>query len=91
MFQRRHETTAVQYLAKFFPPDTDIATTDFLTFHAAFSRERCTHLSSDEEEQVQAYIKQQDQLAADHRDSPWWDENDYDDKPLLAENRYIQQ
>lgn len=91
LFERRHDPTAVQFLAEFLPSDSNIAAVDFLTFLGAFSRERCAHLSSEEEEQVNAYIEQQEQLAAEHRDHPWFVEDDYDDKPLLAENRYIQQ
>ena len=77
--------------ADFLPPDTDIATMDHLTFLGAFSRERCTRLSSEEEERIQAYIEEQQLLAAEHRDRPWFLDDDYEDKPLLAENRYIQQ
>ena len=91
LFERRDDPAAVLFLADFLPPDTDITKTDFLTFHGAFMRKRCTHLSSDEEEQVNAYIEQQEQLVAEIRDQPWFAEDDYDDKPLLAENRYIQQ
>lgn len=91
LFEQRHKPTVVQFLANFLPPDTDISKTDFLTFLGAFSRERCTRLSSDEEEQVQTYIEQHEELVAERRDHPWFDEDDYDDKPLLAENRYIQQ
>jgi len=91
LFDQRHEPTAVQFLADFLPPNTDIAKTEFLIFLGAFLRNRCTHLSSDEEEQVQAYIEQQEQVAAEYRNQPWFAEDDYDDKPLLAENRYIQQ
>lgn len=91
LFRRRSEPTAVRFLADFFPPDADIATTDFLTFLGAFSRERCTRLSREEEEEVDAYIEQQQLLAVEHRDRPWFLDDDYDDKPLLAENRYIQQ
>ena len=64
---------------------------DFLTFLGAFSRERCTHLSDEEAEQVQSYIENQQLLATEHRDRPWFLDDDYEDKPLLAENRYIQQ
>lgn len=91
MFDQRHEPTIVQSLADFLPPGTDIAKTEFLNFLGAFLRKRCTHLSSDEEEQVQAFIEQHEQLATESRDHPWFVEDDYQDKPLLAENRYIQQ
>jgi hypothetical protein len=72
-----------------FPPDTNIATTDPLTFLGTFSRERCTRLSNEEQEEVQAYIERQQQLTTEQRDHPWSLDDDYEDTPLLAENRYI--
>ncbi|KAF9792304.1 hypothetical protein BJ322DRAFT_1102818 [Thelephora terrestris] len=89
--QREANPSAVEYLSEFLPPDTNIATLDRLTFLGAFSRERCTRLSSEEVEEVQAYIEKQQLLAAEHRDCPWFLDDNYEDKPLLAENRYIQQ
>lgn len=91
MFHQCQDPTVIGYLTKFLPPDTNIATTDLLTFLGAFSRERCEHLSNEEEEEIEAYIEQQQALAAEHRDRPWFLDDDYEDKPLLAENRYIQQ
>ena len=66
-------------------------TIDRLTFISAFMRERCTHLSADEEDKVQAHIEEQQQRAEEHRDRPWFLDDDYEDKPLQAENRFIQQ
>lgn len=91
LFQQRDDPAAVKFLVEFFPPDTDISTVDHLTFISAFLRERCTRLSSDEEYEVQAYIDHQKDLAAEHRDRPWFLEDDFEDDPLLAENRYVQQ
>ena len=54
-------------------------------------RERCTRMSNEEEQQVQAYIKENSLLAAENKHHPWLLDDDYEDKPLLAENRYIQQ
>lgn len=91
LFEQRDDPTVVGHLTSFLPIHTDISTTDRLTFLGAFARERCTHLTSDEEEEVQAYIEQQQSLVAEHRDHPWFLDDDYEDKPFLAENRYIQQ
>lgn len=91
MFEQRCDPSAVGFLLDFLPSDTDISTIGFLTFLGAFSRERCMRLSSDEEQEVQAYIEQQQLLAAEHRDRPWFLDDDFEDKPLLAENRYIQE
>ena len=85
------DPSAVEFLSEFLPPDTNIATTDRLTFLGAYSRECCTRLSSEEKEEVQVYIESQQLLAAEHRDRPRFLDDDYEDKPLLAENRYIQQ
>ena len=90
LFKRRNDPTAVKFLTDFFPPDTDIGATDYLPFLSAFLRERCTRLSRDEEEKVQAYIQEQDLMVTEQRDLPWSIDDDYDDDPLLAENRYIQ-
>ena len=91
LYDRRHDPSAIEFLSEFLPPDTNITTIDRLTFLGAFSRERCTHLSSKEKEEVQAYVERQQLLAAEHRDRPWFLDDNYEDKPLLAENRYIQQ
>lgn len=91
LFNRRNDPTAVAFLTDFLPSDADISTTDYLTFLSAFARERCTRLSVDEEEKVQAYINEQQSLDAEHRDHPWFLDDDYEDEPLLAENKYIQQ
>jgi hypothetical protein len=91
LYKKRHDSTAVGFLSEFLPPDVDISTTDPLTFLGAFSRERCSHLSTKEEEEVQAYIESQQLLSSDQRDHPWFLDDDYEAKPLLAENRYIQQ
>ena len=91
MYSKRANPSAVEFLVEFLPPDTDIATTDPLTFLGAFSRERCTLLSSEEEHKVEAYIERQQELTIEKRDSPWFLDYDYEDKPLLAENRYFQQ
>lgn len=91
LFKQRHDIDAVGFLTEFLPPTSDISSADYLTFLGAFARERCTRLSADEEGQVLAYIEEQEVLAAEHRDHPWFLDDDYDDEPLLAENRYIQQ
>ena len=91
MFERCQDLAAVGFLASFLPPGTDIGTIDRLTFLSVFVRERCTRLSSTEEQEVQSYIEEQSLLATEHRDHPWFLDDDYEDKPLLAENRYIQQ
>ena len=90
LFDGRHNSAAVEHLSEFLPPDANIASVDFLTFLGAFSRERCTRLSDEEEKQIQEYIESQQLLAAEQRDRPWYLDDDYEDKPLLAENRYIQ-
>jgi len=91
LFDQRDNPSVVGFLASFLPPDTNINDIDYLTFLGAFSRERCTRLSDDEAEQVEAHIREQELMAAEHRDRPWFLDDDYEDKPLLAENRYIQQ
>jgi len=91
LFEQRCDPSAVGFLLDFLPPGTDISTIGFLTFLGAFSCERCTHLSSDEEQEVQAHIEQQQLLAAEYRDRPWCLDDDFEDKPLLAENRHVQQ
>ena len=91
LFERRNDPTAISFLVPFLPTDYDIASTDHLTFLSAFARERCTRLSSDEEQKVQDHIDEQQLLAVEHRDYPWSLDDDYEDNPLLAENRYIQQ
>ena len=90
MFKWHQDLATVGFLASFLPPGTDIGTINRLTFLSTFVRERCMHLSSTEE-QVQSYIEEQSLLATEHWDHPWFLDDDYEDKPLLAENRYIQQ
>jgi len=90
LFEQRHNPDAVAYLADFLPPETDIGAIDFLIFLGAFAQERCMYLSTDEEEVVRAYIEADQLLALERQDYPWRDDNDYEDNPLLAENRYIQ-
>jgi hypothetical protein len=85
------DPASVGYLTNFLPPDINIATTDHLTFLGTFSHECCTRLLSKEEEWIQAYIEEQQLLAVGHRDRPWFLDDNYEDKPLLTENRYIQQ
>lgn len=91
LFDKRHNSEVVGYLADFLPPETDIGSTDLLAFLGAFARERCSRLSSKEEEEVDAYIEEDQLLAMERQDHPWRDNDQYEDKPLLAENRYIQQ
>lgn len=91
LFNRRHNPDVVGFLSDFLPPGTEISTTDYLTFLGAFARERCTRLTSDEEARVLAHIEERGLLATEHQDHPWSLDDDYDDEPLLAENRYIQQ
>ena len=91
LFEKRHNPTAVAFLSDFLPTGSDIRTTDRLTFLAMYMRERCTRLTANEEAEVQAYIEEQQLKALEHRDHPWFLDDDYEDKPLLAENRYIQQ
>ena len=90
LFERRNDPTAIKFLADFFPPQTDISTTEYLPFLTAFLRERCTRLSDDEEKKVQAYIQEQDLIVTEQWALPWSLDEDYDDDPLMAENRYIQ-
>ena len=91
LYSQRSDPAAIQYLSEFLPNNLDIAATNPLTFLGVWAREHCTRLTSEEEEEVQAYIEKQQLLAAEHRDRPWFLDDDYEDKPLLAENRYIQQ
>jgi len=91
LFEKRDNPSAVAFLTEFLPPGTDIQTIDRLTFFSAFLRERCTRLSADEEVEVQAHIEEQQQRDEEHRDRPWFLDDDYEDKPLLVENRFIQQ
>ena len=63
---------------------------DYLAFLSAYLRERCSRLSSEEEEILQTYIDEQDSLAAELRVQPWSINDDNEDDPLLAENKYIQ-
>jgi hypothetical protein len=91
LFKRRNDPAVVGFLADFLPSGTNISTTDHLTFLSAYARERCTRLSSEEEEDIQAYIEEQQLLAKEHQDRPWYFDNDFEDKPLLAENRHVQQ
>jgi hypothetical protein len=91
LFDQRHDPQVVGFLAEFLPPGTDIATVDHLTFLGAFARERCNRLSNEEEERVQAYIEEQQMLAVEHHDRPWFLDDSYKDNPLWAENKYIQE
>ena len=91
MFHQREDITAVGPVVDFLPSGANVATVKFLPFLSAFLRERCTRLSSDEEEKVEAYIEEQEALAVESRDHPWALEDEFEDDPLLAENKYIQQ
>lgn len=63
----------------------------FITFLSVYLRERCSRLSSEEEEKIKAYIEEQELLAVEYRDRPWFLENDCEDEPSVAENKYIQE
>ena len=91
LFNQRNDSAAVKYLAKYLPPDVDMSTIDRLRFLSAFLRERCTRLSSEEEVKVKAYIEEHSLQEGERRDQPWFLDDNYEDKPLLAENRFIQQ
>lgn len=91
MFERRDDPAAINHLAPFLPSDTTIESLSYLTFLSAYFRERCTRLSSEEEKRVEAYIEEQELLAVQRRDQPWFLDDNYEDKPLLAENKYIQE
>jgi hypothetical protein len=62
----------------------------YLTFLGAYLRERCTRLSEEEKQKIQAYIDQQESLAVELRDKPWSLKDDDETDPLLRENKYIQ-
>ena len=91
LYDQCYDPSAVEFLSEFLPPDTDITTTDCLTFFCTYSRECCTRLSSEEKEKVQVYIESQQLLAAERQDCPWFLDHNYEDKHLLGGNRYIQQ
>ena len=91
LFNQRNDPAATAYLTSYLPSDTNMKTIKRLLFLSAFLRERCTRLSSEEHTKVHAYIQEQSLLAEEHRDKPWFLDEDYEDKPLLAENRFIQQ
>lgn len=90
LYEKRNDPIAISHLTQHIRHNINISTTDYLTFLGAFLRERCTRLSSEEEDAVQQQIEEQQLLAADLRDQPWVLDDDFEDKPLLAENRYIQ-
>jgi hypothetical protein len=90
LYASRDKPTAISFILPFLPPDTDLASVTPLAFLSAFMRERCTHLSPEEDNELEVYIEEQELLALEHRDQPWFLDDDYEDKPLLAENRYIQ-
>jgi hypothetical protein len=91
LFEQRGDPGAVAFLADFLPPNADINDIDYLTFLSALFRERCTRLSDDEKQAVGAYIHEQESIAGQHRDHPWFLDDDFEDKPLAAENKYIQE
>lgn len=91
LFNRRNDPAAVGYLSDYLPPGADISTVSRFLFHSAYFRERCTRLSSDEEAEVEAYIQEHSRRAETQREQPWFLDDEYEDKPLLAENRFIQQ
>ena len=90
LYESRNDPTAISFLLPFLPPGTNLTAIHPLVFRSAFMREHCTRLSTKEKEEVEAYVEQQELLATEHRDQPWFLDDDYEDKPLLAENRYIQ-
>jgi hypothetical protein len=90
LFEQRNDPAAVGFLSDFLPPNVDISTIDHLTFLSAYMRERCTRLSAEEEQKVDAYIERQEALAAEERHRPWFLESDCEDEPLSTENKYIQ-
>ena len=91
LFNRRNDTAAVSHLASYLPSDANMKTIKRLQFLSAFLRERCTRLSDEESTKVHDYIQQQSALSEEHRDKPWFLDESYEDNPLLAENRFIQQ
>jgi len=58
LFENRNNPATVTFLADFLPPGTNIQTIDHLTFFSAFLCQRCTRLSPNEEDEVQAYIEE---------------------------------
>lgn len=91
LFERRGDSTAVAFLASLLLPNATFNNLEYLTFLSMYLRERCTRLSDDEEQKVEAYIKEQGLLAEEHRDRPWFLDENFQDKPLAAENKYIQE
>lgn len=90
LFEKRGHPAAIKHLAKTLPADADINTIDYLVFLSAYLRERCTCLSKEEEKKVQDHIDKQESLAVELQDRPWSLDDDNENDPLLAENRYIQ-
>lgn len=90
LFEKRGDPAAVGFLTDFLPSDGKTGTVDYLVFLSAYLRERCTRLSREEEQKVQAYIDEQESLAMELQDRPWSLDNDDKGDPLLAENKYVQ-
>lgn len=91
LFSQRNDAAVIGHLASYLPQDVNMNTVQPLQFLSAVLRERCTRLSSEEEAKVKAYIQEQSLLAEEHRDKPWFLDDDFEDKPLLAKNRFVQQ
>lgn len=91
LYDRRGDPAAVSHLMDFFLPGTDVSTIDYLAFLSAYLRERCTRLTPDEEEEVQTHIAKQHALAVDQQTQPWTLNEDFENNPLLAENKYLQE
>ena len=90
LFERHNNPMAVSHLMDFFPPESELKTMDYLVFLSGFMRERCTCMTPNEEEEVQAHIQNQHLLAVEYQDRPWTLDDDFENNPLLAENRYVQ-
>lgn len=91
LYKRRGDPAAIEFLVDFLPPKADVEKLEYLNFLSAYLRERCTHLSNDEEQAVEAYIKEEALSAMEIRDRPWLFDDNFEDEPLLAENKYIQE
>jgi hypothetical protein len=57
LFEERTNSAVIAPLIPFFPSSTDFSTVDFLTFLSAYMRERCTHLTAEEQGQVEALTR----------------------------------